>query len=417
MTTTQLTVLILYALIVAIWPIRYVVLRWLMSQSTTLSPRSTQPESGHLPRVSALIPARDEEGNLSDCLDTIRAQSYPDLEIIVVDDRSTDATPEIARRTAEADPRVRVVTMTHLPAGWTGKTHALQEASSVASGEWLWFLDADTFHHPDSLAVMLGYGLREGAALVSILPELRCETFWERVIQPLAGITLMQSFPLFLVNDDRRKLAFANGQTILVRRDAYDAAGGHRAVRDRFVEDIGMAYKVKGLGLPIRVALTRDLVSCRMYNSLSQLVRGWSRILYDALDRKSWRLLGRLLDPLTFCQTGHVALIVSMILLITQGPGPFPLWLLGLSVVHHVWMYVVLRLAYHASVPGSRHVVWYPLANLVVDVILIRSLWMCATGRVSWRGTTYAQAGRTSASPNSDANDPDETCPLISKTS
>ena len=118
----------------------------------------------------------------------------------------------------------------------------------------------------------------------------------------------MQSFPLHRVNDDRSKLAFANGQSILVERKAYDAAGGHAAVRDRFVEDIGMAAKVKALGLPIRTVLVRNLVTCRMYASLGQLIRGWSRILYDALDRKPWRLAVRLLDPLIFCQSGHVAL-------------------------------------------------------------------------------------------------------------
>ena len=118
---------------------------------------------------------------------------------------------------------------------------------------------------------------------MSLLPELTCETFWEKVVQPLAGITLMQSFPLHVVNNDRSRVAFANGQYILIERTAYEAAGGHRAVRERFVEDIGIAKRVKSLGLPIRVTLVRGLVSCRMYSSFRQLVRGWSRILYDAM--------------------------------------------------------------------------------------------------------------------------------------
>ena len=168
--------------------------------------------------------------------------------------------------------------------------------------------------------MMLEYARAQQAALVSLLPELRCETFWEQVVQPLGGIVLMQSFPLHKVNDDRSKLAFANGQSILVERQAYDAAGGHSAVRDRFVEDIGMACKVKALGLPIRTVLVRNLVTCRMYASLGQLIRGWSRILYDALDRKAWRLAGRLLDPIIFCQSGHVALLAGLILLLAGFP-------------------------------------------------------------------------------------------------
>ena len=104
-------------------------------------------------------------------------------------------------------------------------------------------------------------------------------------MQPVAAITLMQSFPLHTVNNDRSPLAFANGQYILIERMAYEAAGGHHAVRDRFVEDIAIAERVKALGLPIRVALAREIVTCRMYASFGQVVRGWSRILYDALGR------------------------------------------------------------------------------------------------------------------------------------
>ena len=204
---------------------------------------------------------------------------------------------------------MRVLQNDQLPAGWTGKTYVLNQAAAQARGDWLWFLDADTTHAPEFLGVMLEHARTQNAALVSLLPELRCETFWEQIVQPLGAIVLMQSFPLHRVNDDRSKLAFANGQSILIARPAYDAAGGHAAVRDRFVEDIGLAAKVKGLGFPIRTVLVQNLVTCRMYASLGQIVRGWSRILYDALDRKAWRLGLRLLDPLIFCQSGHVVLL------------------------------------------------------------------------------------------------------------
>ena len=263
--------------------------------------------------VSAIIPAKDEEASLADCLASVCAQSYPNLEILVVDDRSTDGTGAIARRFAADDPRVRVLTIAELPAGWTGKTHALHVAADSARGEWFWFLDADTRHEPDNLSIVLEYAREHGAAMASLLPEMRCETFWEDVVQPLAGVVLMQSFPLFRVNDDRSRLAFANGQYILIRRSAYVAAGGHRAVRDRFVEDIYLARRVKALGLPIRVAVAQGIGSTRMYTSLGGLVRGWSRILYDALGRNPWRLLGRLLDPLIFSQTGHVALVAALV--------------------------------------------------------------------------------------------------------
>jgi glycosyltransferase involved in cell wall biosynthesis len=392
MTTTQRTLLWVYAVVIAIWPIRHLVISWVVRRLDFLTPDSPRYEGPDFPLVSAIIPAKDEEATLADCLASVCRQSYPRLEILVIDDRSTDRTAAIALDFARDDARVRVLTISELPHGWTGKTHALQIAAEQARGEWFWFLDADTQHAPENLAIVLEYARRHGAALASLLPEMRCETFWEGVVQPLGSIVLMQSYPLLLVNSGRSTLAFANGQYLLIRRDAYEAAGGHRAVRDRFVEDIGLAGRVKRLGLPIRVALARRIGSTRMYATLGQLVRGWSRILYDALGRSAWRLLARLLDLLVFSQSGHVALAASLWLLARGLDGPFPRWLLGMSLAHHLLAYTVMRRVYQLSVPGSRSVAWYPLGNLVLDGILLRAIWMCLTGRVTWRGTVYGPA-------------------------
>ena len=401
MTSTEKTILIVYAATIAIWPVRHAVLWWIFRSLDRLSPRSPRYIQPDPPLVSAIIPARDEEATLAECLASVCAQTYPNLEILVVDDRSADRTAEIARSFAEADPRVRLLSIEHLPEGWTGKTHALQTASDLARGEWFWFLDSDTRHEPDNLAIVMEYARSNNAALASLLPEMRCETFWEAVVQPMAGIVLMQSFPLIWVNDDRKKLAFANGQYILIRRDAYQATGGHSAVRERFVEDIGLATRVKGLGLPIRVAVAQGIGSTRMYAGLGPLVRGWSRILYDALGRNPWRLLGKVLDPLIFSQSGHVAMVAAIVLLLTGHAGPFAMWLLGLSVAHHVLSYTVLRRLYVLSVPGSKFVAWFPLANLVMDWILFRSIRMCLTGHVTWRGTAYgAVVGASELSPD-----------------
>jgi glycosyltransferase involved in cell wall biosynthesis len=393
MTGAQISILSIYAVIVAIWPIRLLVIEIVLRRQPILSVDSPRFEQPGPPLVSAIIPAKDEEMNLALCLGSVCRQTYPNLEVLVVDDRSTDRTPEIAREFAERDPRAHVLTIEHLPPGWTGKTHALDQAVGHTRGQWLLFLDADTVHAPESLSVLMEFGRSEGASLVSLLPELNCQTFWERVVQPLAAITLMQSFPLHVVNDDRSRVAFANGQYILIERSAYLAAGGHRAVRERFVEDIGMAECVKSLGLPIRVALVRGLVSCRMYSSFGQLVRGWGRILYDALGRKSWRLVLKLLDPIVFCQSGHVAIAAALILMASGAATPFATWLFFLALIHHGLMFLLFLRVYTFSVPGSRSAPWFPLANLVVDVILIRAIHMCLTGNVTWRGTAYQKSG------------------------
>ncbi len=391
MTSTQRTILGIYVGLIIIWPIRHLVLTWAFRQLDYLNLDSPEWSEPNPPRVTAIIPAKDEAAVLGDCVQSVQAQSYPNLDIMIVDDRSTDGTLALARSIAASDPRVQVVAIEDLPPGWTGKTHALHVASQQAQGDWFWFLDADTRHEPSSLAIVLEYARSHNAQMASLLPELRCETFWEQVVQPLAGIVLIQSFPLFWCNDPKHKLAFANGQYILISRDAYTRAGGHEAVRDKFVEDIYMAKRVKEVGLSSRTAIAHGIGSTRMYTSLAQIIRGWSRILYDALGRNPWKLGWQAMDPFLFSQSAHFALVIALVL-IWRGatPGPFLPWLLGLSIVHHVLAYTCLARLYVQSVPQTRHVIWYPLAGLILDLILFRAIKMCWTGQVTWRGTAYA---------------------------
>lgn len=393
MTTTQRLILWSYAAIVAAWPIRHLVITLIFRRLDVLTLRSPRLEGPDAPKVTAIIPARDEEATIGDCLNSVRAQTYQNLQIVVVDDRSRDATAAAARAAADRDPRVRVQTIKHLPAGWTGKTHALHQAAADAAGDWLWFIDADTRHEPASLAIAMEYARRNDAKLMSLLPEMRCETFWEKVVQPLCGIVLMRTYPLFRVNNDRDPTAFANGQYILIQRAAYDAVGGHESVRDRFVEDIAMARRVKALGLPIRTAVSSEISSTRMYTSLDRLVRGWARILYDAHDRRVIPLIGKIVEPLVFSQTGDMALVASLVLFAIGQGGEFAGWLLSLSLVHQVLKQSVLYRMYRINSPRTAiYAFFYPLAGLVSIWITLKAIVMCRTGRVTWRDTAYGPA-------------------------
>lgn len=390
MTPTQRWILIIYGVIVAAWPIRHLVVTVFFRLMPTLTLRSPRYAGANAPKVTAIIPAKDEQAVIGTCLESVCAQTYPDFDILVVDDRSSDRTPEIVREVAARDSRVTLRTITELPPGWTGKTHALHVASGEANGDWLWFLDADTTHQPDSLSIVMEYARQHNAAMASLIPEMRCETFWERVMQPLMGIVLMRSFPLFRVNKDGAGPGFANGQYILVRRDAYDAVGGHEAVRHRFLEDIAMAKRIKAAGYPIRVAVGTDISSTRMYTSLGQIVRGWSRILYDGLDRNVPLLFGKILEPLVWSQTGTIALIAGLVMLAMGTPGPFAAILTIMAIVHLLLQISVLWRMYRIQSPAvARAAVWYPLAGVVSDWIILKSIWMCLTGRVIWRGTSY----------------------------
>jgi glycosyltransferase involved in cell wall biosynthesis len=212
MSPAQRLVLYVYGATLLVWVVRHVALVYLLRRVPWLTLRSPKFDGGDAPLVTAIIPAKDEEATLAACLTSVLSQDYPRLEILVVDDRSNDATASIAREFAARDARVRLISITDLPAGWTGKTHALHVAAREALGDWFWFIDSDTRHAPESLSIMMEYARAEGADLASLLPELRCESFWESVVQPLGAVTLIQSFPLFLVNNDRCRLGFANGQ-------------------------------------------------------------------------------------------------------------------------------------------------------------------------------------------------------------
>src|SRR5579864_182200 len=199
---------------------------------------TTQPGQ---PEVSIIIPARNEEASLGSCLESLVAQNGVALEIIVVNDHSTDRTREIAN----SFPNVKVMDAPPLPPGWTGKNNAAMTGAAQATGEWLLFTDADTVHLPGSLARALNEAKAGRAALLSCSPEQVVSGFWERAVMPLIFAELAAHYRPSEVSDPTSPAAAANGQYILIRREAYDAIGGHAVVADKILEDVELARAVK----------------------------------------------------------------------------------------------------------------------------------------------------------------------------
>jgi glycosyltransferase involved in cell wall biosynthesis len=248
--------------------------------------------------VSVLVPARNEARNIGACLESLRRQTVPEPEIIVIDDGSTDATPDIIADAARRDPRVRPLRVAGPPPGWTGKSFALDAGVAVARGEWFCFTDADTIHAPDSIARALGFAVAHDVALLSLTSRQLTGSFWERVIQPVVFGLLDQWFPLARVNEPESPLAAANGIFILVSRAAYQAAGGHRAVAAEILEDVALARRVKAGGGRVAFVAGDDLVAARMYTGLAEIRRGWTKNLYRLRGRRPLPALASIVELL-----------------------------------------------------------------------------------------------------------------------
>ncbi len=239
--------------------------------------------------VSVIVPARNEEACLGLCLQSLKTQTGITFEIIVVDDASTDRTPEIAKSFVEhggsGSPAnrdlagVTIIPAPPLPENWTGKNNAMAAGAKIAKGKWLLFTDADTFHKPGSLARAVAEAEEHGVALLSYSPEQEVRTFLERAVMPVIFAELAATYPPAKVRDSNSPIAAANGQYLMISREAYDAVGGHTKIASDLLEDVAMSRLVKSSGRKIRFRYGGDAVRTRMYRSWPQMKEGWTKNL------------------------------------------------------------------------------------------------------------------------------------------
>jgi len=345
------------------------------------------------PLISVCIPARNEERNIGHCVEALQAQTYPNFEIIVLDDRSTDSTPEILSRLSTADTRIKVISGSDLPPGWAGKPHALTQAAAAAHGEWLCFVDADTFVTPDALAAVYAKVIETQADLFTILTSQIMLTFWERTVLPLVMLALSIGFTPSKVNDPQRKDAIANGQFIFIKRTVYEAVGGHEAIKNSIVEDKDLGVLVKGKGYRLVVADGRQVASTRMYTSLAEMWEGWTKNIYLGLrDDRGLLLLGVFGAFLAF--TAALLLPAWVILgVVLTGTGSGLDGSVVLSEAITLWGYLI-----YWRILASRGMgipAWYaltlPIGAGVFAAMMITSAWNVLSGKgVTWKGRTYS---------------------------
>lgn len=348
-----------------------------------------RPEPGPIlaaRKVSICIPARDEAHNIANAVRACRALDWPDLEIVVVDDRSRDGTGILASQAAEGDPRVRIIEGSEPPRGWAGKPWACMRAAGESSGELLLFVDADVQLDPGALRAMEAELRRRGLGLLSAFGSWQLEGFWERLVIPAVGWTIRGSIDLDRVNDAGQVDAFANGQVILVERRAYDAIGGHEAVADQVLDDVGLARALKQAGHGIGLVVAPWAFRVRLYRDLGEILAGYGKNLYEGMGRRPAIALGSILFILVGSLLPYLALSVVLVGELGAGWSILNPWWLG-------WLLAVCalqtgfrwRLEQRDGRPGLIALL-HPLANLMLVLILARSI---LGVRSQWKGRRF----------------------------
>lgn len=343
------------------------------------------PISGEL--VSVIIPARNEAGTIETVVRSVLGSAYRPLELLVVDDRSTDATAAILQRLAAEDGRVRAVHGGPLPDGWYGKPWACDQGYREARGDLLLFTDADTRHHPELLGRAVAALRRERAGLLTVAPHQRCVTFWERLVMPQIWLLLGLRYHPQRVNRARRaRDVIANGQFILVSRDAYEAAGTHAAVRHAVAEDLALAQRFLQSGRTIHFAFAQRFMETRMYRSLPELIEGWSKNIYLG-GRGSFPEdpALRAAAPLMVAAALGFWLLPPVTLALSGGLRAAAAVAVGLSAVFWILISIGMRIPFYYGLG-------YPLGALMALYIAARSTWR-GERKVEWRGRMYRGSG------------------------
>jgi hypothetical protein len=328
------------------------------------------------PWVSVIVPARDEEACLGVCLQSLVTQAGVSFEVIVVDDASTDRTREIAL----SFPLVRVVDAGPLPEGWTGKNNAMASGARQARGEWLLFTDADTVHQPGSLARSLAEARQHGAALLSYSPEQEVDGIWEKAVMPVIFAELATTYSPSRVSDPASSAAAANGQYLLISRQAYEAAGGHAAIAGSLLEDVALARKVKASGRRIFFRYGGDAVCTRMYRSFAQLREGWTKNLVLLFPSPVWLAVLRLMEFLLI-----VGSVEAAVLGVLYGHKSLGLVALILFFVLCASFVARIRKANFPSGATALALLGLPL----FAYLLLRSNLHYRRGKISWKGRGY----------------------------
>jgi len=349
--------------------------------------------------VTICIPARDEADNIGACVSAALASTWPQLEVIVVDDRSSDGTSTVAMEAGKGDERLHVVEGVEPPAGWAGKPWACARAAGEARGRVVCFVDADVCLAPDTITAIVNEMMEKDLRLLSAYGSWELNSFWERALIPAVGWLIRGAVNLDDVNDPGKPTAFANGQLIAVERNSYDALGGHESVRSEVLEDVRLAEQFKRRGFSTGMRVAPWAFHVRLYDSLRSIVDGYTKNLYEGMGRKPSLALGAALFIFVGALLPWLALVFSVWVRVAWGwRVPGLLWVGWCSLV--CALQIVFRWRLESKDGRSGWIAWaHPLANVLLVWILMRSMFAM---EATWKGRSFVD-GKAAADPNENA--------------
>ena len=374
----------------------YLTLRGILRQKALVPTGNRSLLADDAPLVSILVPARNEEGRvLVRAVRSMLGQDYGCFEVVAVNDRSTDATGQILHSIAEADGRLRVIDGREPPPGWLGKPHALQQALEASRGEWVLATDADMLFEPTAVRTAVALALEGGYDAVTLLPNIDCVSFWERVFMPTFGWFMLIAMPLERVNNPERPESLGVGGFFLVHRAWLERVGGYRSVRSDVAEDLRMAEMLKGRGARLRVEYAPGLAGTRMQTNFREIWEGFTKNLFAGAKFSLLRALAGATSVLLFSVAPPLIALVCALMLASGHEGE---WLVPLLIpTSAVWVLQVATLAVTNRSWGIPAVYAFsaPLGHALFVAILLNSVIRIATGSgVTWKGRRlYERSG------------------------
>jgi chlorobactene glucosyltransferase len=346
------------------------------------------------PLISVLIPARNEELTIERCVRSLVAQMYERLEILVLDDASSDATAAIVQSIIDELPlqqrgRLRLLEGEALPSGWGGKNFACYQLAQQAKGDYLFFTDADTMHEPKMVATVLDSMQTQRVSLLTAQPTYELESLGEQLVVPLLTFTIMTLLPVALIpRRPESSLATGNGQLLCFERTAYERIGGHAAVKNRILEDVLLARATKAVGFRMLFVDAQDVVRCRMYRSFAEVWSGFSKNQFAFYNYSlPFALVALLLNILLFIVPLLLVLIISLLHL------SLAIWLLAaLAYLLPVFMRILLtlRFTHRQRIEMLLLCFLHPVSIALECLILLNSIrWHYRKRGTVWKGRAY----------------------------